>query len=133
MILSGIAAPTPWIQAICVKFIFIRSIIGEEFQTDNLPHMAILGDDEVAAMNKQNNITENLSTRDVLQDIDFEIIDNCSYVATFKIYQQTMFDEVKLSACEFWDLSHANEDFILTDEYFNNLASYKDTIQNFFA
>jgi len=44
-----------------------------------------------------------------------------------------MFDEVKLSACEFWDLSHKSEEFILTDEYFNNLASYKDTIQNFFA
>jgi len=66
MILSGIAAPTPWIQAVCVKFIFIKSIIGEDFQQNNLQHMNILGEEDVAAMYKQNNITENLDTRDVL-------------------------------------------------------------------
>lgn len=41
---------------------------------------------------------------------------------------------MKRAACAYWNQREgAQEKFILTDEYFNNLATYKDTVQNFFA
>jgi len=60
------------------------------------------------------------------------MIDTCSFVATFKIYQDTTFDDIKQAACEYWSCKN-QEKMILTDEYFNNLAVYKDTVQNFFS
>ena len=69
----------------------------------------------------------------ILDDIDFDLIDKCSYVATFKVYQNTTFDEIKNAACEFWGFEKRSDMWILTDEYFNNLSTYKDTVQNFYG
>ena len=41
-----------------------------------------------------------------------------------------MFAEIKKAACEFW--GKIEQKFILTDEYFNNLVSYNDTVMNFY-
>lgn len=70
---------------------------------------------------------------DIMKDFDLELIDNCSYMQTFKIYQSTTFDEIKMAACEFWGFQNFSEMWILTDEYFNNLSTYKDSVQNFFG
>eukprot|EP00347_Sterkiella_histriomuscorum_P017713 403348280 len=55
--------------------------------------------------------------------------ENC-YVCTFRIYPSTMFNEIKKAACEFWN--KIEQKYNLTDEYFNNLVSYNDTVMNFF-
>lgn len=54
-------------------------------------------------------------------------------MATFKVYQNTTFDEIKNAACEFWGFEKYQDLWILTDEYFNNLSTYKDTVQNFYS
>ena len=41
-----------------------------------------------------------------------------------------MFNEIKKAACEFWN--KIEQKYSLTDEYFNNLVSYNDTVMNFF-
>jgi hypothetical protein len=41
-----------------------------------------------------------------------------------------MFTEIKKAACEFWN--KIDQKYILTDEFFNNLASYNDTVMSFF-
>lgn len=41
-----------------------------------------------------------------------------------------MFYEIKKAACEFWN--KIEQKYILTDEYFNNLSSFNDTVMNFF-
>ena len=75
--------------------------------------------------------------------MDFENIDNICYFMTFKIYYNTTFDDLKNAACQFWsernqktsdqeDFTLQPEEFILSDEYFNNLATFKDTICNFY-
>ena len=56
-------------------------------------------------------------------------IENC-YICTFRIYPSTFFSEIKRAACEFW--GKIEQKYVLTDEYFNNLVSYNDTIMNFF-
>ena len=56
-------------------------------------------------------------------------LDNC-YVCTFRIYPSTQFSEIKKAACEFW--GKIEQKYVLTDEYFNNLVSYNDSVMNFF-
>lgn len=41
-----------------------------------------------------------------------------------------MFAEIKKASCEFWN--KIDQKYILTDEYYNNLSSYNDTVMNFF-
>lgn len=67
-----------------------------------------------------------------LPKTDYDEIDNYCFVSSFKIYSDTSFDTLRIAACKFWKIENAMDHFILTDEYFNNLASYKDTIQHFF-
>ncbi|CDW75034.1 UNKNOWN [Stylonychia lemnae] len=55
--------------------------------------------------------------------------DNC-YVCTFRIYPSTMFSEIKKAACEFWN--KIEQKYSLTDEYYNNLVTYNDSVMNFF-
>jgi len=69
---------------------------------------------------------------EIMKDFDFETVDNCCFISTFKIYQQTGFDELKIAACEFWGVKHYDE-MVLTDEWFNVVSTYKDTVQNFFC
>ena len=57
-------------------------------------------------------------------------ITQTSYLCTFRIYPTTIFSEIKRAACEFW--SKIDQQFILTDKYYNNLSSYTDTVMNFF-
>lgn len=58
------------------------------------------------------------------------------YMCTFKVYPTTKFSEIKKAACEFWN--KIEQKYILTDEYYNNLASYATggasdcTVMNFF-
>lgn len=68
-----------------------------------------------------------------LKKTDYDEIDLYSYVATFKIYSDTTFEQLKAAACKFWLIEENSEFFVLTDEYFNNLSTYKDTIQHFFS
>lgn len=41
-----------------------------------------------------------------------------------------MFSEIKKAACEFW--GKIEQKYVLTDEYFNNLVSFNDSVMNFF-
>lgn len=43
-----------------------------------------------------------------------------------------MFDDIKKAACHFWELNQKDK-YVLTDEYFNNLSTYKDPIQTFYS
>lgn len=52
------------------------------------------------------------------------------YVTTFRIGRLTKFSEIFEASCEFWKLN--NHKYILTDEYFNDLVLYNETICNFF-
>ena len=73
--------------------------------------------------------------------LDFDYIDQCSYCQTFKVYSDTTFDGIKQAAILYWgglqqsadEQDQFDRNFVLTDEYFNNLATYKDTVQNFYA
>jgi hypothetical protein len=65
--------------------------------------------------------------------LNYEYIDEGCYFGTFKIYQGTNFEELKTAACTYWGIAEKHHDeWVLVDEYFNILAGYKDTIQNFF-
>ena len=59
---------------------------------------------------------------------NYELIDQSCFIQTFKIYSNTHFDDIKRAACKFWELKEKVDDYVLTDEYFNNLSTYKDTI-----
>ena len=48
-------------------------------------------------------------------------------MGTFKIYSDTNFDDLKHAAVKYWKKSDASQ-WIITDEFFNNLTSFKDTI-----
>jgi hypothetical protein len=54
---------------------------------------------------------------------------NC-FVCTFRIYPKTQFSDIQKAACEFWH--QIDQQYILTDEYFNNLVAFNDTIMNFY-
>ena len=41
-----------------------------------------------------------------------------------------MFSEIKKAACEYWD--KIEQKYVLTDEFYNNLSSYNESIMNFF-
>jgi len=72
---------------------------------------------------------------EILAEIDFDTIDTKDsfvYVSTFKVYQNTTFDDLKTAACDFWEILHPDK-MVLTDEWFNVLTTYRDTIQNFFC
>ena len=60
---------------------------------------------------------------------NYDLIDQSCFIQTFKIYSNTTFDDIKIAACNFWDFVEGeNDKFVLTDEYFNNLSTYKDSI-----
>lgn len=67
-----------------------------------------------------------------LARLEFEDIDQYTVNQTFKLYQDTTFDDIKLAACTYWGYQKQADDYVLTDEYFNVLSTYKDTVQNFF-
>lgn len=69
--------------------------------------------------------------KDALRAIDPEEIAKLCYQATFKIYQQTNFNDIKRAACQYWNLKEISE-WVITDEYFNVLSSFQDTCQNLF-
>ena len=52
------------------------------------------------------------------------------FVTTFRIKKSTTFKEIYNVACKFWELNE--QKYILTDEYFNNLELYGDSIWTFF-
>lgn len=52
-------------------------------------------------------------------------------MTSFKLYNDTTFDTLKIAACKYWEIS-SPDDYVITDEYFNVLSTYKDTVQNFF-
>lgn len=64
-------------------------------------------------------------------DLNYEYIDKGCYLASFKIYGNTTFEDLKLAACDYWGLKVTTE-WVMTDEYFNVLTAYKDTIQMFY-
>ena len=128
VILSGIAQPVIHIQAVCVKFIFIKKLLeGHDDLGDAIAKMQSNEPADPAAI-----ADDAKGPEQILKEFDLDMIDTCSFVATFKIYQNTTFDDIKLAACEYWRCKN-QEKMILTDEYFNNLAVYKDTVQNFFS
>ncbi len=53
-----------------------------------------------------------------------------TFFNTFRVYDRTKFSELKKAACSFWGLK--DQAYILTDEYFNNLAPVHDTVVDFF-
>ena len=79
-------------------------------------------------MNKQCLQQEDMDPEQLMNAFDFEQADTCSYMVTFKVYQRTNFDEIKLAACRFWGFENFAEQWVITDEYFNNLSTYKDTV-----
>lgn len=83
-ILSGIAQPSSFVQAICVKYIPLKSITGN-----------------YAKPVVDENADENENEDDV-NNIDIDKIDEISYFMTFKIYYNTTFDDLKQAACQFW-------------------------------
>ena len=79
-------------------------------------------------MNKQQLQIDDMTPQELANNFDFEEADKCSYMVTFKVYQRTNFDEIKLAACRFWGFESFSEQWTVTDEYFNNLSTYKDTV-----
>ena len=145
IILSGIATPITQVQAICVKLIFIPSILG------NMEKIPYIGPNKLEKINQngrrilqltkdpvqqrlaaENQFDKDPDLRDPLKELNFEDIDKSSYVSTFKIYRDTTFDDIKKGACEFWQMGANQQDWVLTDEYYNNLSTFKDTVQNFY-
>lgn len=84
-------------------------------------------------MNKQCLKQDDMTPDELMDAFDFELADDCSYIVTFKVFQKTSFDEIKMAACKFWGFENFPEQWIVTDEYFNNLSTYKDTVQMFFT
>lgn len=134
-ILSGISKKVLVQQAICVKFIMMTGLTdhdpGEKGADEN--EMNNIDLDEWGEFNEDEEpCPEERDAMEKMIKIDYDEIDEYTFVATFKIYADTDFIMLKQAACKYWDISTNHEYFILTDEYFNNLATYKDTIQNFF-
>ena len=67
-----------------------------------------------------------------MRNFDIDYVDKFSFFHTFKIYYDTTFEDIKYAACEFWGIK-CSEEMCLTDEYFNILSTYKDTLRNFFS
>ena len=109
MILSGIAKPPPEQQAVFVKWIYVDV---SEFKDDD-------EDDGKGAAADVEQYGEKLSK------LAFEDIDNYCKLQSFKLYNNTSFEEIRASACKFWNLDE--QQMCLTDEYFNVLSTYKDT------
>ena len=98
-ILSGIAVPPTQQQAVVVKYIFVDEILkyglhesknNEDKNQDNGGNV-----DEKDNEKKGNTM---------LSELEFEDIDKCAYLATFKVYQNTTFDHIKTAACKYWNL-----------------------------
>lgn len=51
-----------------------------------------------------------------------ELTDMPAFASTFRIYRNTKFADLKSAACKFWD--KLEQEFELTDEYFNNLDTF---------
>lgn len=74
-----------------------------------------------------------------INEFDVEYVDQCSFFITVKLYGQadksvpTNFAEIKRAAIDYWGLKECEKYFIVTDEYFNNLSAYRDTVANFFS
>ena len=45
-----------------------------------------------------------------------------AFTATFRIYRNTKFADLKQAACRFW--GKLEQSFELTDEYYNNLDTF---------
>ena len=60
-----------------------------------------------------------------------ELTDMPAFASTFRIYRNTKFADLKSAACKFWD--KLEQEFELTDEYFNNLDTFQGTICDFYA
>ena len=54
-----------------------------------------------------------------------------AFTQTFRIYRNTKFQELKNAACKFWD--KLEQEFEMTDEYFNNLDTFQGTVCDFYA
>jgi hypothetical protein len=84
-ILSGIAKPTSQVQAICVKFIFIKSLyqkmIDANKASDMMSPLEKLAEPSgvAGAMDQMKQKSGGLPA-DLMEDFDFDLIDNCSYV-----------------------------------------------------
>ena len=74
-----------------------------------------------------------------ISEFDVEYVDSCSFFITVKLYGPadksipTNFAEIKRAAIDYWGLKESEKYFILTDEYFNNLCVYRDTVANFYS
>ena len=68
---------------------------------------------------------------DGIMDLNYEYIDFGCYFASFKIYQETTWEDLKIAVCDYFGLKYTTE-WVITDEYFNVLTAYKDTVQSFF-
>lgn len=53
-----------------------------------------------------------------------------AFTATFRIYRNTKFADLKQAACSFW--KQLEQSYELTDEYFNNLDTFQGTICHFY-
>ena len=53
-----------------------------------------------------------------------------AFTATFRIYRNTKFADLKQAACRFW--GKLEQSFELTDEYYNNLDTFQGTICHFY-
>lgn len=54
-----------------------------------------------------------------------------AFTQTFRIYRNTKFSELKTAACRFW--GRLEQQYELTDEYFNNLDTFQGTVSDFYA
>jgi hypothetical protein len=52
------------------------------------------------------------------------------YMATFRVFFDTKFSDIKAIACKYWNLNELQ--YEMTDEYFCNLVTYTDNIQDFY-
>lgn len=57
-------------------------------------------------------------------------LDIDGYITTFRITGETTFEEIYNEAIKFWNLNKSK--CIITDEYFNDLVLYNDSICSFF-
>ena len=53
-----------------------------------------------------------------------------AFTATFRIYRNTKFADLKQAACRFW--GKLEQSYELTDEYYNNLDTFQGTICHFY-
>ena len=87
-ILSGITKPSNQIQAICVKYIFIKSLYQKMIDMGQAADMMSPLDKIADNGNRGGKDTAGSSNQgeEIVKDFDLELIDNCSYMQTFKIY-----------------------------------------------